>query len=264
MHFVKMHGLGNDYIYVDCFAQDVPDPARAARLLSRPHYGIGADGLILILPSDAADCRMRMFNADGSEGAMCGNGIRCVGKYLYDHGRCRRREITVETQDGVKNLYIIAENGRAAAVRVDMGTPKAAAPETITAGGADWRVIPVDVGSPHAVCIVPDCGAVPLAAVGPQLEHAPRFPDRVNCEFVTVLDRRHIRMRVWERGSGITLACGTGACASAAACYAGGLTDADVDVKMDGGTLHIELTPTGRAYMTGPAVEVFAGEVEGF
>lgn len=263
MKFTKMHGLGNDYIFVDCFAETVRDPSRTAKLLSTPHFGIGSDGLILIEPSKKADCRMRMFNADGTEGRMCGNGIRCVGKYMYDHGRAVKPTITVETLDGIKALQITPENGKAARIRVDMGRPVVETPqlEKITVAGQEWAFTAVDVGSPHAVYLVPDCEAVPLESIGTQFEHAARFPNRVNSEFVQILDRTHLRMRVWERGSGITLACGTGAVASAVACHALGLADAAVEVQMDGGALEITIDPaTGHVFMTGPAVEVFKGE----
>lgn len=263
MKFTKMHGLGNDYIFVDCFTETVRDPVRAAQLLSMPHFGIGSDGLILIEPSPKADCRMRMFNADGTEGQMCGNGIRCVGKYLYDHGRAVKSAITVETPDGIKTLYITPENGRAVKVRVDMGRPvvETPQPEKITIAGHPWAFTAVDVGSPHAVYLVPDCEAVPLETIGTLFEHAARFPDRVNSEFVQILDRTHLRMRVWERGSGITLACGTGAVASAVACHALGLANALAEVQMDGGTLQIMIDPaTDHVFMTGPATEVFTGE----
>lgn len=263
MKFTKMHGLGNDYIFVDCFAETVPDPGRTAQLLSVHHFGVGADGVILICPSEKADCRMQMFNADGTEGVMCGNGIRCVGKYMYDHRRAVKETITVETLDGIKTLKIYPEQGNAAQIRVDMGKPvlESPKPEKITIAGSEWAFSAVDVGSPHAVYIVPDCEAVPLEKVGTLFEHASRFPNRVNSEFVQVLDRTHLRMRVWERGSGITLACGTGAVASVVVCHALGLTDASVEVQMDGGALRIEIdTATGHVFMTGPAVEVFQGE----
>ena len=263
MKFTKMHGLGNDYIFVDCFAETVTDPSRTAQLLSPAHFGVGADGLILIEPSAKADCRMRMFNADGTEGRMCGNGIRCVGKYMYDHGRAVKAEITVETLDGIKTLQITPENDKATKIRVDMGVPvlESPQPEKITVAGSEWEFSAVDVGSPHAVYLVPNCEEVPLDKTGVLFEHAARFPNRVNSEFVQILDRTHLRMRVWERGSGITLACGTGAVASVVASHARGLTDASVEVQTDGGALRIEIDDTtGHAFMTGPAVEVFQGE----
>lgn len=263
MKFTKMHGLGNDYIIADCFTEVVSNPSKAAKVLSLHYFGVGSDGVILIWPSEKADCRMQMFNADGTEGVMCGNGIRCVGKYMYDHGRAVKPTITVETLDGIKTLKIYPENGKAAQIRVDMGTPvlESLKPEKITIAGSEWEFSAVDVGSPHAVYIVPDCEAVPLEKIGMLFEHASRFPNRVNSEFVQVLDRTHLRMRVWERGSGITLACGTGAVASVVASHARGLTDASVEVQMDGGTLRIESDDaTGHVFMTGPAVEVFQGE----
>ena len=271
MKFTKMHGLGNDYIFVDCFAETVTDPSRTAQLLSPAHFGVGADGLILIEPSAKADCRMRMFNADGTEGRMCGNGIRCVGKYMYDHGRAVKAEITVETlvQSLVCGMGVgficgfIGAGDKAAKIRVDMGVPvlESPQPEKITVAGSEWEFSAVDVGSPHAVYLVPNCEEVPLEKIGVLFEHAARFPNRVNSEFVQILDRTHLRMRVWERGSGITLACGTGAVASVVASHARGLTDASVEVQMDGGALRIEIDDTtGHTFMTGPAVEVFQGE----
>ena len=190
MKFTKMHGLGNDYIFVDCFTETVTDPSRTAQLLSPAHFGVGADGLILIEPSAKADCRMRMFNADGTEGRMCGNGIRCVGKYMYDHGRAVKAEITVETLDGIKTLQITPENDKAAKIRVDMGVPvlESPQPEKITVAGSEWEFSAVDVGSPHAVYLVPNCEEVPLEKIGVLFEHAARFPNRVNSEFVQILD----------------------------------------------------------------------------
>ena len=177
MKFTKMHGLGNDYIFVDCFAETVTDPSRTAQLLSPAHFGVGADGLILIEPSAKADCRMRMFNADGTEGRMCGNGIRCVGKYMYDHGRAVKAEITVETLDGIKTLQITPENDKAAKIRVDMGVPvlESTQPEKITVAGSEWEFSAVDVGSPHAVYLVPNCEEVPLEKIGVLFEHAAAF-----------------------------------------------------------------------------------------
>lgn len=262
MKFVKMHGLGNDYILVNCFVQTIHQPGKVAEAVSRYHFGIGADGMILVCSSETADCRMRMFNADGTEGVMCGNGIRCVGKLAYDYGIAAKPEIAVETRDGVKLLKVTEENGKAAALCVDMGTARPEGLEPISVAGKDWNVFVVDVGSKHAVYVVEDCEAVPLKEIGSLFEHHSRFPDRVNSEFVQVLDRKQIRMRVWERGSGITLACGTGACASVIACHAQGLTDREVDVVMDGGTLHISLGEDGHVYMTGPAAEVFTGEID--
>lgn len=263
MKFTKMQGAGNDYVYVDCTQNELKNASKVAVAVSDRHFGIGSDGLILIKKSDKADFFMEMYNADGSQGSMCGNGIRCVGKYMYDHGRAVKAEITVETLDGIKTLQIIPENDKAAKIRVDMGVPvlESPQPEKITVAGSEWEFSAVDVGSPHAVYLVPNCEEVPLEKIGVLFEHAARFPNRVNSEFVQILDRTHLRMRVWERGSGITLACGTGAVASVVASHARGLTDASVEVQMDGGTLRIEIDDTtGHTFMTGPAVEVFQGE----
>ena len=264
MKFTKMHGLGNDYIYVDCFQETLINPNAVSEAISRYHFGIGSDGLILICPSEVADCRMRMFNADGSEGIMCGNGIRCVGKYVYDHDIAKKPEITVETLDGIKTLQVTAEDGKAAALRVDMGPARPGTLEDIHVNGEDHKVFPVDMGNPHAVYIVENIADVKLEQIGPSYENHPRFqPHRVNSEFVQILSDSHVRMRVWERGSGITLACGTGACATAVACCAQGLTGRDVDITMDGGTLHVEWNAEdGHVYMTGPATEVFTGEID--
>ena len=221
MKFTKMQGLGNDYVYVNCFEETVKDPKRTAVLVSDRHFGIGADGLILIQPSDIADCRMDMYNMDGSRGAMCGNGIRCVGKYAYDHHIVDKTKISVETLSGVKHLDLKAVDGKAQAVTVDMGKKQ----------------------------------------IGPGFEMHPRFPDRTNTEFVQVIDRTRIKMRVWERGSGETMACGTGACAAAVACVLAGYTQNRVQVELLGGTLDITWDrEKDTVYMTGPAVEVFSGE----
>ena len=263
MKFTKMQGAGNDYVYVDCTQNELKNASKVAVAVSDRHFGIGSDGLILIKKSDKADFFMEMYNADGSQGSMCGNGIRCVGKYMYDHGRVVKAEITVETLDGIKTLQITPENDKAAKIRVDMGVPvlESPQPEKITVAGSEWEFSAVDVGSPHAVYLVPNCEEVPLEKIGVLFEHAARFPNRVNSEFVQILDRTHLRMRVWERGSGITLACGTGAVASVVASHALGLTDASVEVQMDGGALRIEIDDTtGHTFMTGPAVEVFQGE----
>ena len=263
MKFTKMQGAGNDYVYVDCTQNELKNASEVAVAVSDRHFGIGSDGLILIKKSDKADFFMEMYNADGSQGSMCGNGIRCVGKYMYDHGRAVKAEITVETLDGIKTLQITPENDKAAKIRVDMGVPvlESPQPEKITVAGSEWEFSAVDVGSPHAVYLVPNCEEVPLEKIGVLFEHAARFPNRVNSEFVQILDRTHLRMRVWERGSGITLACGTGAVASVVASHALGLTDASVEVQMDGGALRIEIDDTtGHTFMTGPAVEVFQGE----
>ncbi|MCD8122200.1 MAG: diaminopimelate epimerase [Clostridiales bacterium] len=264
MKFTKMHGAGNDYVYVNCFEEDVADPEAVARYVSDRHFGIGSDGLILIGPSDTADCRMRMYNEDGSEGKMCGNGIRCVGKYVYDHGIVDRLQITVETGDGIKSLDMKAENGRVVSATVDMGVPKLTSelPEKITVAGQELEFIGISTGNPHAVYYVDDVDALELWKVGPAFENHERFPDRVNSEFVRILDRGHVQMRVWERGSGETLACGTGATACAVAGMMRNLTDDTVEVSLRGGKLTIHWDrKSGHAFMTGPAVEVFTGEI---
>lgn len=272
MKFTKMQGLGNDYIYVDCFQEQVSDPAGAARYLSDRRFGVGSDGLILICPSETADCRMEMYNADGSQGAMCGNGIRCVGKYVYDHGLvpADRDELTVDTASGLRRLRIDKrqERGRLVADRltVDMGEGRLTSelPEPICVNGRELEFVGISVGNPHAVYFVEDVDGLDLEAEGPFFENHPRFqPDRVNTEFIQVRDRGRIRMRVWERGSGETWACGTGATASVMACILTGRTGDQVEVELRGGTLTVCLDrETGHLFMTGPAVEVFEGNVD--
>lgn len=264
MKFTKMHGIGNDYVYVNCFEEHVADPSAAARKISDRHFGIGSDGLILICPSEIADCRMRMFNEDGSEGAMCGNGIRCVGKYVYDHGIASKDRISVETASGIKYLDIQAEAGKAVLITVDMGEPMVTSelPEPITIDGENHEFVGISVGNPHAVYFVKDVNGINLQKIGPSYEYHSRFPDRVNSEFIELLDRSHIRMRVWERGSGETWACGTGATASAVAAILMGHTDNTVNVQLKGGNLKIYWDrETNHVFMTGPAAEVFHGEV---
>lgn len=278
MHFTKMQGAGNDYVYVDCTKEALPDPSAVARKVSDRHFGIGSDGLILILPSEKADFEMAMYNADGSRGAMCGNGIRCVGKYVYDHGLTEKTEITVDTLSGVKNLTLYPEHGRVSRVRVDMGVPSfdpeavpVLAGEGVTEaveiparfGGRDCRMTCVSMGNPHAVFFLDeDVRDLKLEEIGPPIERDPVFPDRVNAEFVNVIDRKTLRMRVWERGSGETLACGTGACASAAAAARTGRAERKVTLKLLGGDLEIEWAEDGHLFMTGGAVEVFEGEID--
>ncbi len=265
MKFTKMQGIGNDYVYVNCFEECVDDPQRVARLVSDRHFGIGSDGLILIGPSKEADCRMRMFNEDGSEGMMCGNGIRCVGKYVYDHGITDRLQITVETRGGIKTLQMEERDGKVVSVQVDMGVPVLTSelPERIVAGGMEQEFVGIDVGNPHAVYFCPEIDQLDLERIGPGYECHPRFPDRVNTEFVRIIDRKHLQMRVWERGSGETWACGTGATACAVAAMMLGLTEDAVEVQLKGGCLQIRWDrESGHAFMTGPAVEVFCGEIE--
>lgn len=274
MRFTKMHGAGNDYVYVDCFAQPVPEDAPdLARRIADRHFGVGGDGLILIRPSDVADARMQMFNADGSEAEMCGNGVRCVAKYVYDHGISRKNQLRIETGAGVLTLDLELARDRVERVRVDMGEPILAAariPTTlpgdpvvdaeITVAGQPLRVTCVSMGNPHAVTFVDQLSDRWVHEIGRAMEVDPHFPRRVNAEFVEILSPAEVRMRVWERGSGETLACGTGA---SAVCVAGVLarrTERRVLVHLLGGDLEIEWGSNNRVYLTGPAVEVFSGE----
>ncbi len=265
MKFTKMHGIGNDYVYVNCFEETVEDPEEVSRFVSRPHFGIGSDGLILICPSKVADCRMRMFNEDGSEGSMCGNGIRCVGKYAYDHGIVDKTRISVETLGGIKYLDMQVKDGKVTMVKVDMGEPKLTSelPEKILVDGRELEFTGINVGNPHAVYFLEEIDSLELERIGPAFENHPRFPDRVNSEFIRVIDREHLQMRVWERGSGETWACGTGATASAVAAMMLGLAENTVEVQLIGGKLLIHWDrESGHVFMTGPAVEVFHGEIE--
>ena len=268
MDFTKMQGIGNDYVYVDCFKEQVKEPGAVARFISDRRFGIGSDGLILICPSRIADCRMEMYNTDGSQGKMCGNGIRCVGKYVYDHGLVPsdRRSLTVETLAGVKELRLEVEEGKAVRLTVDMGKPSLTSEisESVTIEGKEWNFTGIDVGNPHAVYFVEDTDSLDLEKMGPHFEYHERFmPDRVNSEFVRVIDRNHIQMRVWERGSGETWACGTGAAASAMASILSGYTEDEVTVSLRGGDLKIRLDrESGHLFMTGPAAEVFHGSID--
>ena len=272
MKFTKMEGAGNDYVYVDAFREKVKNPAKLAIAVSDRHFGVGGDGLILIRPSRKADARMEMYNADGSRGAMCGNGIRCVAKYVYDHGIARKRELAIETDAGVKQLRCFVAQGKVERVKVDMGLPgfeRGEVPMKGRAGrvvneplkilGRTFRITAVSMGNPHCVAFVDDVMGFDLAKFGPAIERHPAFPSRVNAEFVEVVSRRVVRMRVWERGSGETLACGTGACATAVAAALNGLTGRQLTVKLLGGELEIDWTPSGTVMMTGPAREVFTG-----
>ncbi len=276
LSFTKMHGCGNDYIYFDCFHQTIPDPAGLSIRLSQPHFGIGADGIILIGPSAKADAEMRIFNKDGSEGNMCGNGIRCVGKYLYDSGLARKGQLTVDTKSGVKTLLIHPDgNGEAAEITVDMG-PARTACESIPVllpgpsvigrehvfGQTPYRITCISMGNPHCVVFCDDISQLPLEQIGPLFEHDPIFPEQVNTEFVEVLSPTELRMRVWERGSGETMACGTGACASVAAAVLCGHCEAgkEIVVHLLGGSLKIVYT-ANNVTMTGGAATVFTGEV---
>ena len=274
MNFSKMHGIGNDYVYVSTFHQDEPkDPAELARRVSDRHFGIGSDGLILITPSKVADARMRMFNADGSESEMCGNGVRCVAKYIHDHGIAPRPRVTVETGRGVLTLDLEILNGRAERIRVDMGPPILKAAEIPTTLPGDppievpievrdqpFRATAVSMGNPHVVVFVDDVNALPLEQLGPALEHHAAFPRRVNVHFVQRIAADEVRMRTWERGSGITLACGTGACAVCVAGVLTGRTHRRLLAHLPGGALELQWpADDASVFMTGPAVEVFSG-----
>jgi len=276
MRFTKMEGLGNDYVYVNCLEETVDDPSSLAQIVSDRHFGIGSDGLILIRPSSKADFFMEMFNADGTRSEMCGNGIRCVGKYVYDHGLTDRTELSVNTLAGIKHLSLHVENGTVEAVTVDMGAPVLdAALIPVDAPGSPVVRAPIEVagtayemncasmGNPHAVVFVDDTASFPVEEVGRSFEVHPAFPERVNAEFVQVLGRAEINMRVWERGTGETLACGTGTCASAVACILNGLTDDEVVAHLLGGDLRIWWDrERDRVFMTGPAATVFEGEID--
>jgi diaminopimelate epimerase len=276
MKFTKMHGIGNDYVYVDCTKQELKNTEEIARFVSDRHFGIGADGLILICSSDVADFRMDMYNADGSRGEMCGNGIRCVAKYVYDYGLTDKEEIAIETLAGIKYLKLTIENGKAVRIRVNMGRPILEAKEIpvvaekspvvkapIRVCEKDWEMTCVSMGNPHAVVFIDTpVKEFPLEQIGPHFENHACFPRRVNTEFARVLDRQTMEMRVWERGSGETLACGTGTCATAVAGVLNGLTDRKVLVHLLGGDLEIEWNEEDDCvYMTGTATTVFDGEI---
>jgi len=274
LRFVKMHGSGNDYIYVDCFEQEVTSAAALARALSPRRTAVGSDGLILILPSDRADCRMKIYNADGSRGEMCGNGIRCVGKYLYENHRLGRTHLTVDTDCGIKELELKVSDGLVREVTVDMGAPQfegsriplaqreAMIEATLEVNGREFVVTCLSMGNPHCVVFVDKLDAIDLPSLGPLFEHHPMFPERINTEFVVAADRSSIRLRVWERGSGETLACGTGACAAVVAGATTGRIDRKSSVDLRGGRLMVNWSDDDHVYMTGPAVEVFRGEVD--
>jgi diaminopimelate epimerase len=275
MKFTKMHGIGNDYVYVNCFEETVENPSALAKVVSDRHFGIGSDGLILILPSKEADVRMRIFNADGGEAEMCGNGIRCVAKYAYEHGIAMKETLSVETQCGIKTLQLHVTDGHVLKVKVNMGKPGLLRSE-IPMIGEDSQVIdeqlqvtgfPLDItcvsmGNPHCVIFDDDVDAIQLSNLGPLIEEHEAFPQRTNVHFVKVLTSKEVKMRTWERGSGETLACGTGA---AAVCVAGAIserTDRNVLIHLPGGDLEIEWAADGNVYMTGPATEVFTGELQ--
>lgn len=278
MKFTKMQGIGNDYVYVNCFEETVSNPSAAAKFVSDRHFGIGSDGLILVKPSDIADCEMDMYNMDGSQGAMCGNGIRCVAKFAYDKGLVKKKHISVATKSGVKYLDLTVKNNKVSSVKVNMGSPilnaktipvvsekERVIDEPLDVNGTIYRITAVSMGNPHAVVYMDDLTNLDIAKTGPLFENHIHFPDRINTEFVKVIDRRTLQMRVWERGSGETLACGTGACAVAVASTLNGLVDEDVPVtvKLLGGDLQILWNrQENLVYMTGPTTTVFEGEID--
>ena len=277
MKFTKMQGIGNDYIYVNCFEEKVDGPERVSQIVSDRHFGIGGDGLVLIMPSEKADFRMRMFNADGSEGNMCGNATRCIGKFVYDNGLTDKTEITLETKSGIKYLTLYPENGKVKMVLVNMGKavltpadiPMKAEGESfinkpIEVLGSEVYITAVSMGNPHAVTYVDDVMSLDLEKIGPAFENHPIFPERVNTEFIKVLDSHTIQMRVWERGSGETWACGTGACAAAVASVKNGYfkNGEEITVKLRGGDLFITYSTDGTVLMRGAAETVFTGEID--
>jgi diaminopimelate epimerase len=274
MKFTKMHGCGNDYVYVNGFEQTIKDKPAFARAVSDRHFGIGSDGAIFINPSEEADFEMEMYNADGTRAEMCGNGIRCVGKYVYDKGLTDKIHICVASFGNPKYLDLFVENGKVVSVRVDMGAPileankvpvkstmQESVNEPITVNGTEYRMTCVSMGNPHAVVFMDDVANLDIAAIGPYFEKHPVFPNRTNTEFVEILDKNHVSMRVWERGTGETLACGTGCCATVVACVLNGLTENKVKVKVLGGEIEVEWDrKENLVYMTGPAATVFEGE----
>ena len=274
VRMTKMHGIGNDYVYVDCRERDLPDPPRVARAVARRHHGIGSDGLILVRPSTDADCRMEMYNADGSRGEMCGNGIRCVAKYVWDRGLARN-PMRVDTDDGVKTLTLALDAaGRVSGAAVDMGVPVLDGPripvasegrvidQPLEVAGFTWQITCVSMGNPHCVVFVPDVDGLDLPRIGPQFERHPFFPKRVNTEFVAVRSPRELDFRVWERGSGETQACGTGACAALVAGVLTGRTERRATIHLRGGDLDVEWRSDDHVVMTGAAAEVFTTDVD--
>ena len=283
MKFTKMQGIGNDYVYINCFTETVENPEELAILVSNRHFGVGADGLVLIYPSEVADFKMAMYNSDGSRGEMCGNSIRCLGKYVFDYGLTTKRKITVETLAGIKTLNLIVDNRKVVQVKVDMGTPvldpkkipikmegEMILGQPIQVGGENYKITGVSMGNPHVVVFLHEMECflnkqylkmLPLEKMGPLFEHHKLFPKRMNAEFVEIIDRENVKVRVWERGSGETMASGTGACAVAVACSLNDFTDDVVNVHLLGGKLLIEWDRDENIiYMTGPAVKVFDGE----
>lgn len=284
MKFTKMQGIGNDYVYVNCFKEEVKNPSEVSIFVSDRHFGIGSDGLILIKPSDVADFKMDMYNADGSQAEMCGNGIRCVGKYVYDYGLTDKEDITVETLAGIKKLHFEIEDGKVSLITVDMGEPilepglvpvdvsilptaneamEAVVDEPLTVDGKEYRVTCVSMGNPHAIVYVDSTKDLEIEKIGPSFEHHKFFPKRVNTEFIEVLNRKEVNMRVWERGAAETWACGTGACASTVAGVLNGVTDDEIVLHLLGGDLKVKWDKaTKHVFMTGPAKVVFDGEID--
>lgn len=277
MKFTKMQGIGNDYVYVNCFEEKIENPSKLSIKLSDRHFGIGSDGIILIEPSDKADCRMDIYNADGSQAMMCGNGIRCVGKYVYDRGIVKKDVIKVDTMSGIKTLFLQIEDGKVKYVMVDMGKPELNAEnipvnynnkeqvisEPITVDEKEYNITCVSMGNPHCIMFVDDVNRIEIEKIGPKFEHNSIFPNRANIEFVEVLNKNEVNMRVWERGSGETWACGTGACATAVACAVNGKTDRRVKVHLKGGDLNIDWKKdSDSVFMQGPAEFVFDGTVQ--
>jgi len=273
LKFTKMQGIGNDYIYVNCFEEGVTDPSKLAIAISDRHFGVGSDGLILIMPSLVADARMRIFNADGSEAQMCGNGIRCVAKYLYESGLKRNDKMTIETSAGVKSIELTVSNNNVSQVKVEMGTPKLlrneipmigentrVINEPLRVGNGTLNITCVSMGNPHCITFVDDVASVQLNVVGKAIENHELFPERINVHFVQQLSNNKIKMRTWERGSGETLACGTGAVATGVACVLNKLTERLVYTLLPGGELMVEWADDNRTYMTGPAEFVFTGQ----
>ena len=273
--FTKMHGLGNDYVYIDAINQKIENESSLAKFVSNRHFGIGSDGLILICKSEVADFKMRIFNSDGSEAEMCGNGIRCVGKFVYDKGLTNKTTVKIETLAGIKTLILNTKDGKVETARVDMGEPILEAEKIpvistekpvknleLEAENKKFKFTCVSMGNPHAITIVENTKEFDVEKYGKVLEVDKAFPKKANIEFAQIIDRQNINMRVWERGAGETLACGTGACATAVACNLNGLTDRKVNIELLGGTLNIEWNETdNHVYMTGPAVTVFDGEL---
>ena len=274
--FTKMQGLGNDYVYMDAIHQKIENESSLAQFVSNRHFGIGSDGLILICKSDVADFKMRMFNSDGSEAEMCGNGIRCVGKFVYDKGLTDKTTVTIETLAGIKTLELNTKDGKVETVKVDMGEPILNPKEIpvisdeepvknlmLEAEGRKFKFTCVSMGNPHAITEVEDTEKFDVEKYGKVLEVDKAFPNKTNVEFIQIVDKNHVKMRVWERGAGETLACGTGACATAVACYLNGKTDRNVEVELLGGKLYIEWNEeNNHIFMTGPAVTVFEGVLE--